>query len=105
MVDEMHEDFEANAPIFDMRAARDKFRTVVDTSRKGRAARHQVVTESVDRRTLRKTGRTAQFNFKARPDLQSRAKTAAERAGMSLAQYMEGVLEAAFAAEDGGKDA
>ena len=105
MVEEARDDIETSAPIFDMKAARDKFRSVVDTSRKGRAVRHTAVTNSVDRRTLRKTGRTAQFNFKARPDLHTRVKAAAERAGQSIAEYMEGVLEAAFAAEDGGKDA
>ncbi len=105
MAEDIRDDNEANAPIFDMKSARDKFRSVVDTSRKGRAARHKVVTDSVDRRTLRKTGRTAQFNFKATPTLHARAKVAAEHAGLSLAEWMEGILETALAVEDGGKDA
>ena len=98
-------DIEGNTPIFDMKAARDKFRPVADTSKKGRTARHKIISESVDRRTLTRTGRTAQFNFKSTPGLHARAKAAAERKGQSLAEWMEGILEAALAAEEGGKNA
>ena len=102
---EEFDDIEANAPIFDMKAARDKFRPVADTSKKGRAARHKTITQSVDRRTLTRTGRTAQFNFKSTPGLHARVKAAAERKGQSLAEWMEGVLEAVLADQEGGKNA
>ena len=101
----MAEEFEGNAPIFDMKAARDKFRPVADTSKKGRAARHKAISDSVDRRTLTRTGRTARFNFKSTPGLHARAKAAAERKGRSLAEFMETILEAALAEEEGGSNA
>lgn len=101
----MAEEFEGNAPIFDMKAARDKFRLVADTSKKGRAARHKAISDAVDRRTLTRTGRTAQFNFKSTPGLHARAKAAAELKGQSLAEWMEGVLETALAKAEGGANA
>lgn len=104
MVEELH-DIEGHAPIFDMKAARDKFRPVADTSKKGRATRHKAISASVDRRTLTRTGRTAQFNFKSTPGLHARVKAAAERKGQSLAEWMEEVLEAKLAADQGGENA
>jgi hypothetical protein len=104
MAEETH-DIEGHAPIFDMKAARDKFRPIADTSKKGRAIRHKAISASVDRRTLTRTGRTAQFNFKSTPGLHARVKAAAERKGQSLAEWMEEVLEAKLAADQGGGDA
>ena len=104
MVEEIH-DIDGNAPIFDMAAARNKFRAAADTSKKGRATRHKAISASVDRRTLTRTGRTAQFNFKSTPGLHARVKAAAESKGQTLAEWMEGAIEAKLAADQGGENA
>ncbi|MGA7323838.1 MAG: hypothetical protein WBX25_05015 [Rhodomicrobium sp.] len=44
---------------------------------------------AIDRRTLRATGRSEQFNFKARKDLKRRVIEAANREGISVAEWME----------------
>ena len=98
----MTETSDEHAPVFDMKSARAKFRSVVDTSRKGRKARHKTVSDSADGRSLRETGRTEQFNFKATPGLHKRAKEAAAHKGVRLAEWMERVINAALDAEGGG---
>jgi hypothetical protein len=40
--------------------------------------------------------RTAQFNFNALPELKPAAQRAAERAGMTLAEWMETAVQAAL---------
>jgi hypothetical protein len=44
------------------------------------------------------TGRTAQLNFRCREDLKARVSKASSHAGMSIAEWMERVLEAALPA-------
>ena len=57
--------------------------------------------EAVDKRSLRATGRTEQFNFKTLPGLKERAQKAAEAAGIPLALWMENTLLAALAKVEG----
>ena len=84
-----------NAPLpdddWDMAAARAKLAPKHDSSKKARQTRQKRIAKAVDRsardgRSLRSTGRTAQFNFKALPELKPAAQRAAERAGMTLAE-------------------
>lgn len=61
-----------------------------------RKAREKKVAKMVDGRTLRAKGRTVQINFKAKPSLREAldAKIAAE--GITIADFMERMLEAAL---------
>jgi|SoiMethySBSTD1v2_1073268.scaffolds.fasta_scaffold1123719_2 predicted HicB family RNase H-like nuclease len=84
---------------WDMAAARAKLAPKHDNSKKGRQQRQQRIARAVDRsardgRSLRSTGRTAQFNFKALPELKPAALKAAEKAGLTLAEWMEEAVTA-----------
>jgi predicted HicB family RNase H-like nuclease len=84
---------------WDMAVARAKLAPKHDNSKKGRQQRQQRIARAVDRsardgRSLRSTGRTAQFNFKALPELKLAALKAAEKAGLTLAEWMEEAVTA-----------
>jgi hypothetical protein len=86
---------------WDMQAARAKLAPLYDNSKKARQSRQKRIAKAIDRsatdgRSLRSTGRTAQFNFKALPELKPAAQRAAERAGMTLAEWMEMAVQAAL---------
>jgi len=79
---------------WDMAAARAKLAPQHDNSKKARQSRQKRIAKAVDRsakdgRSLRSTGRTAQFNFKALPELKPAAQKAAAKAGLTLAEWME----------------
>jgi hypothetical protein len=101
---EDHPDTKSSVPIFNMREARKKFRPEVDTGRKSRKAKMKTLDGAVDKRSLRETGRTAQFNFKAVPSLKDRAQKAAALRGLKLAEWMEEAIQARLEAEGVGKD-
>jgi hypothetical protein len=65
-------------------------------SKKERKKREKQVRSTVDGRTLKVTGRTEQFNFKAREDIKRRVVEAAESEGITIAEWMERTLEAAL---------
>jgi predicted HicB family RNase H-like nuclease len=69
------------------------------STRKGRKAKRKQIADAVDGRKLNKTGRTEQFNFRAREGLKERAQGAAEAAGIPLAEWMEQAVEAYLAHE------
>lgn len=71
------------------------------SKRKARKAREKQIKNAVDGRTLRATGRTAQFNFKCKQSIKDRAHEAAELAGLSIAIWMERAILAALG-DDGG---
>jgi predicted HicB family RNase H-like nuclease len=73
--------------------ARKKLTPKLDNRRKKRQKR---LADSVDRRSLRASGRTEQFNFKSTPGLKARAQEAAVRKGITLAEWMERAVEAAL---------
>jgi len=86
---------------WDMAAARAKLAPQHDNSKKGRQSRQKRIAKAVDRsardrRSLRSTGRTAHFNFKALPELKPAAQKAAEKAGLTLAEWMEEAVTAKF---------
>jgi hypothetical protein len=70
-----------------------------DGSKKARKSRHKKVDGTTDGRSLKATGRTEQFNFKSTPGLKDRARAAAVREGVSLAIWMERVVESALGDE------
>ncbi|MCV0371745.1 hypothetical protein [Filomicrobium sp.] len=90
-----------NVPVFDMAAAKANFHPVIDNSRKGRKARHQAVSRAKDGRSLRATGRTEQFNFKSTPGLKKQAQAAAQKQGLTLAEWMENAVKAALGVDGG----
>jgi hypothetical protein len=98
------DDAPGSVPIFNMRAAREKFRPVVDTGRKSRKAKMKTLIGAVDRRSLRETGRTAQFKFKSAPDLKARAQKAAGMRRLTLAEWMEEAVLAKLGTEGVGRD-
>ncbi len=61
-----------------------------------RRRREKQVRSVADARSLRTTGRTAQFNFKTREDLKGRVAEAARADGVTIAEWMEGAIEAAL---------
>lgn len=97
----MSEAADEKAPIFDMKAAAAKFGAAVDNTRRARKVRHSVVSSATDRRSLRATGRTDQFNFKSVPGLKKRAQEAATAEGITLAEWMERAVTAALEAAEG----
>jgi predicted HicB family RNase H-like nuclease len=87
--------------IYSFAEARKKWGAKLDTTKAARKARHKKLAESVDGRSLRATGRVEQFNFRCSEGLKEKAQSAARRAGITLAEWMERAVEAAIAAEDG----
>jgi hypothetical protein len=95
---------------WDMSKARAKLAQKQDKRRAPSKARKRVILESSDGRSLRATGRTAQFNFRSSPEIKEMATSAAEAAGVSLALWMEDAIKAALrkqgiAIDEGGEDA
>ena len=98
-----NDELDGQAPIFDMRAAREKFRPRVDTSRKTRKSKLKNLDGTADRRSLRESGRVAQFNFKSTPGLKERAQKAAALRGLKLAEWMEEAVLAKLETEGAGE--
>jgi len=85
---------------FDMSAARKLWEQKNVTRKKAdRKGQRKKLVASVDKRSLRATGRTAQFNFRATPGMKAEAQAAAEAAGLSIAEWME-LAVAAYLARD-----
>ena len=85
---------------FDMSAARKLWEQKNVTRKKAdRKGQRKKLVASVDKRSLRATGRTAQFNFRATPEMKAKAQEAAEAAGLSIAEWME-LAVAAYLARD-----
>ena len=89
---------------WDIEKAREKLRPKApgappkhDNSKAARKKRQQKLADAVDGRSLRASGRTEQFNFKALPGLKARAQKAAAAEGKHLAIWMEETVEAALA--------
>jgi hypothetical protein len=68
------------------------------TGKASRKTRERSLADSVDGRALRPAGRSAQWNIRCRPGLREEAIEAARIEGVSLATWIERVVEAAVAA-------
>lgn len=77
-------------------AVRQKWANRVTQSPKARKAREKQIRATVDGRSLRATGRTAQFNFKCAPDIKALVHKAVEREGVTVAEWMERAMQAAL---------
>ena len=91
-------DFETDADA--MAKARAKMRA--KGFKPGTAARKERETKvraAVDGRSLRATGRTAQFNLKCRPEIKAAVTKVAKAEGLSIAEWMERTLETALGVE------
>lgn len=77
-------------------ALRARFRTQAQTEapRKARKRREAKRVASVDGRSLRAKGRTAQLNCRVRPELRDRLRRYCETTGTQLADNIERALEA-----------
>jgi hypothetical protein len=84
---------------WDWNAARKKLAPKHDNRKAARKGRQKRLSDAVDGRSLKATGRTEQFNFKSMPGLKDRARAAAEREGVSLAVWMERVVQSALGEE------
>jgi hypothetical protein len=95
-----------HAPIFDMKSAKAKFGAKVDSSRKGRKSRHKAVSNSLDGRSLRSTGRTEHLNFKALPETRTMIDEAAKLLEIPKSFWLEQIIHEAYAKlMEGGNDA
>jgi hypothetical protein len=85
---------------FDMTSARRKWAEKEAAQSYGRAKTERVkLAGSVDKRSLRKTGRTVQYNLRVREGWKEMVAERAERAGFKTAiEFLEAAVEA-FAAK------
>ena len=58
---------------------------------------------SIDKRRLRRTGRTELWSFRTRPDLKKRAYELAKEKDMLISEFMQNALEAYIETLKGGK--
>jgi hypothetical protein len=76
-----------------MARARERLRAKgFNSSPRARRARETKVRNTVDGRSLRATGRTEQFNFKSKPGIKRAVQEAANKSGLTIAEWMESVL-------------
>jgi hypothetical protein len=81
-----------------MAKAREKLRAKVNAGPKARKQKEKKIRSAVDGRTLKVTGRTEQFNFKAREGLKQSVAQAAAAEGIAIAEWMERAIQAALKA-------
>jgi hypothetical protein len=83
---------------YDMAAARKLWELKkVGKKKSDRKAQRKRLADAVDKRSLRATGRTAQFNFRTTAEIGAKAREAAKAAGMPIAEWMEKAVEAYLA--------
>jgi hypothetical protein len=80
----MAKDEQQDVETFPMGVVLQRFRSNVDTGRKGRKARHLTVSGAIDKRSLRATGRTEQMNFKVTKEIRDALAKHVGRGKMSL---------------------
>jgi len=74
-----------------------------DNSRETRGKKEEQLKASVDKRRLRRTGRTELWSFRTRPDLKKRAYELAKEKDMLISEFMQNALEAYIETLKGGK--
>jgi len=92
---------EAAAAAVDPNVLRNAFRKLESkgfaTPKKAERRQRELKARSVvDGRSLRATGRTAQFNFKCTPEIKSLVHETAETEGLTVAEWMERAVQAAL---------
>jgi hypothetical protein len=87
---------EAAAAAIDPDALRNAFRKTKPPKKAERRQRELKARSMVDGRSLRATGRTAQFNFKCLPEIKSLIHETAGSEGVTVAEWMERAMLAAL---------
>jgi predicted HicB family RNase H-like nuclease len=91
---------------YDMAAARKLWEAKkVSPKKAARKDKRKKLAAAVDKRSLRATGRTEQFNFRVTAEIKTKAQEAAQAAGMTIAEWMEEAVAAYLAKPRGGEDA
>jgi hypothetical protein len=74
-----------------------------DNSRETRGKKEEQLKASVDKRRLKRTGRTELWSLRTRPDVKARAYELAKQSDMLISAFVEKALEAYFETLKGGK--
>jgi predicted HicB family RNase H-like nuclease len=83
---------------FDIREARKLWAAKSGPSdKKARQKKRSKIAATIDKRSLRATGRTEQFNFRASPEMIASVRDAASAAGIPIAEWMEDAVAAYLA--------
>jgi hypothetical protein len=91
---------------YDMTAARKLWEAKkIGKKKSDRKAKRKQLADAVDKRSLRATGRTEQFNFRTTAEMGTKVREAAKAAGMPIAEWMEKAVAAYLAQPRGGGDA
>jgi len=67
-----------------------------DNSRKARGTKEDKLKASIDKRRLKRTGRTELWSLRTRPDLKKRAYELAKEKDMLISAFVEKALESYF---------
>jgi hypothetical protein len=81
-------------------AARNKLKLpgFLDKSAKATKARQRAQTDKIDQRHTTRTGRTELWGLRCRPGLKEECQAIAKELGIPVAEWAEGIFEAALAA-------
>ena len=74
-----------------------------DNSRETRGKKEEQLKASVDKRKLKRTGRTELWSLRTRPDVKARAYELAKQSDMLISEFVQTALEAYFETLKGGK--
>ena len=85
-------------------AARNKLKLpgFLDKSAKATKARQTAQTKNIDQRHTTRTGRTELWGLRCRPGLKEESQAIAKELGIPVAEWAEGIFEAAIAAHKRG---
>lgn len=67
-----------------------------DNSRKTRGKKEEKLRASIDKRKLKRTGRTELWSLRTRPDLKKRAYELAKQNDMLISEFVQKALESYF---------
>jgi len=74
-----------------------------DNSREARGKKEDQLKASIDKRRLKRTGRTELWSLRTRPDVKARAYELAKQSDMLISEFVQTALEAYFETLKGGK--
>jgi len=74
-----------------------------NNSREARGKKEDQLKASIDKRRLKRTGRTELWSLRTRPDLKKRAYELAKEKDMLISEFVQNALESYFEKLEGGK--
>jgi len=74
-----------------------------EASRETRGKKEDQLKASIDKRRLKRTGRTELWSLRTRPDVKARAYELAKQRDMLISEFVQTALEAYFETLKGGK--